>query len=71
MQVQTSKSDVFIKLQVLDNEEEILSVTGKGQAVIPAFNFLSNEMLLSSQCKYCILYMIILFTEGYALLQYL
>ncbi|KAM9019058.1 androglobin isoform 1-T1 [Ara ararauna] len=49
VQVQTSKSDVFIKLQVLDNEEEISSVTGKGQAVIPAFNFLSNEMLLSSQ----------------------
>uniref|UniRef100_A0A672TF81 Androglobin n=1 Tax=Strigops habroptila TaxID=2489341 RepID=A0A672TF81_STRHB len=49
VQVQTSKSDVFIKLQVLDNEQEILSVTGKGHAVIPAFNFLSNEMLLSSQ----------------------
>ncbi|XP_059691562.1 androglobin [Gavia stellata] len=48
VQVQTSKSDVFIKLQVLDNEEEIVSVTGKGHAVIPAFNFLSNEMLLSS-----------------------
>ncbi|NXL41655.1 ADGB protein, partial [Podilymbus podiceps] len=49
VQVQTSKSDVFIKLQILDNEEEIVSVTGKGQAVIPAFNFLSNETLLSSQ----------------------
>ncbi|NXK03224.1 ADGB protein, partial [Herpetotheres cachinnans] len=48
VQVQTSKSDVFIKLQVLDNEEEIVSVTGKGHAVIPAFNFLSNEALLSS-----------------------
>ncbi|XP_010282666.1 PREDICTED: androglobin-like, partial [Phaethon lepturus] len=48
VQVQTSKSDVFIKLQVLDNEEEIVSVTGKGHAVIPAFHFLSNEMLLSS-----------------------
>ncbi|NWH22523.1 ADGB protein, partial [Grus americana] len=48
VQVQTSKSDVFIKLQVLDNEEEILSVTGNGHAVIPAFNFLSNETLLSS-----------------------
>ncbi|KAM6138186.1 LOW QUALITY PROTEIN: androglobin [Phoenicopterus ruber ruber] len=48
VQVQTSKSDVFIKLQVLDNEEGIVSVTGKGHAVIPAFNFLSNEMLLSS-----------------------
>ncbi|KAM6086608.1 androglobin isoform 2-T2 [Theristicus caerulescens] len=48
VQVQTSKSDVFIKLQVLDNEEEIVSVTGRGHAVIPAFNFLSNETLLSS-----------------------
>ncbi|GAB0186900.1 androglobin [Grus japonensis] len=48
VQVQTSKSDVFIKLQVLDNEEEIVSVTGNGHAVIPAFNFLSNETLLSS-----------------------
>ncbi|KAJ7403645.1 hypothetical protein BTVI_75723 [Pitangus sulphuratus] len=49
--VQTSKSDVFIKLQVLDNEEEIISVTGKGHAVIPVFNFLSNESLLSSHSK--------------------
>ncbi|XP_072187407.1 androglobin isoform X2 [Excalfactoria chinensis] len=49
VQVQTSKSDVFIKLQVLDNEEEIVNVTGKGHAVIPAFNFLSNEKLLSSR----------------------
>ncbi|NXX80560.1 ADGB protein, partial [Urocolius indicus] len=48
VQVQTSKSDVFIKLQVLDNEEEIVSVTGKGHAVIPAFTFLSNETPLSS-----------------------
>ncbi|KAM6434036.1 androglobin [Rhynochetos jubatus] len=48
VQVQTSKSDVLIKLQVLNNEEEIVSVTGKGHAVIPAFNFLSNETLLSS-----------------------
>ncbi|KFP88714.1 Androglobin, partial [Acanthisitta chloris] len=48
VQVQTSKSDVFIKLQVLDNEEEIVSVTGKGHAVISAFNFLSNKTILSS-----------------------
>ncbi|NXI68222.1 ADGB protein, partial [Anseranas semipalmata] len=51
VQVQTSKSDVFIKLQVLDNEEEIVSVTGKGHVVIPAFNFLSNETLLSSHAS--------------------
>uniref|UniRef100_A0A8B9EQN5 Androglobin n=1 Tax=Anser cygnoides TaxID=8845 RepID=A0A8B9EQN5_ANSCY len=48
VQVQTSESDVFFKLQVLDNEEEIVSVTGKGHAVIPAFNFLSSETHLSS-----------------------
>ncbi|KAK2531414.1 Adgb [Columba guinea] len=48
VQVQTSKPDVFIKVQVLDNEEEIVSVTGKGHAVIPAFYFLSNETVLSS-----------------------
>ncbi|XP_064014258.1 androglobin [Pogoniulus pusillus] len=48
VQVQTSKADVFIKLQVLDNEEEMVNVTGKGHAVIPAFHFLSNEMLPSS-----------------------
>ncbi|XP_071662490.1 androglobin isoform X2 [Patagioenas fasciata] len=48
VQVQTSKPDVFIKVQVLDNEEEIVSVTGKGHAVIPAFYFLSNETILSS-----------------------
>ncbi|NWR73225.1 ADGB protein, partial [Centropus unirufus] len=48
VQVQTSKSNVFVKLQVLDNEEEILSVTGKGHALIPAFNFLSNGNVLST-----------------------
>lgn len=69
VQVQTSKSDVFIKLQVLDNEEEIVNVTGKGHAVIPAFNFLSNETLLSSRRKYCIEYLTTLFTEGHTFLQ--
>ncbi|NXJ59505.1 ADGB protein, partial [Rostratula benghalensis] len=49
VQAQTSKSDVFIKLQVLDNEEEIVSVTGKGHAVIPAFTFLTNESFHSSK----------------------
>ncbi|XP_025072087.1 androglobin isoform X2 [Alligator sinensis] len=49
VQVQTSKSDVFIKLQVLDNEEEIVNTIGKGHAVIPAFNFFCPERPLSSQ----------------------
>ncbi|NXG20170.1 ADGB protein, partial [Grallaria varia] len=51
VQVQSSKSDVFIKLQVLDNEEEIMSVTGKGHALIPVSHFLSNEPLLSSHSR--------------------
>nr|XP_030124030.3 androglobin isoform X2 [Taeniopygia guttata] len=51
LQVQTSNSDVLIKLQVLDNEKEITSIIGKGNAVIPVFNFWSNQSLLSSQLK--------------------
>ncbi|XP_037989711.1 androglobin [Motacilla alba alba] len=51
LQVQTSNSDVLIKLQVLDNEKEIKSVIGKGNAVIPVFNFWSEQSLLSSQLK--------------------
>nr|DBA26857.1 TPA: hypothetical protein GDO54_011063 [Pyxicephalus adspersus] len=46
--VQTSKSDVFIKVQIFDNHEEVVSVTGKGQAVIPAFCFLPTERPLSA-----------------------
>ncbi|XP_054857553.1 androglobin isoform X2 [Eublepharis macularius] len=49
VQVQTSKSDVMIKLQILDSEEEIVSTIGKGHVVLPAFHFLSNERPLSSQ----------------------
>ncbi|XP_059842346.1 androglobin isoform X2 [Hypanus sabinus] len=37
--VQTSKPDVYIKLQILDQEKEVAKATGKGQAVIPAFMF--------------------------------
>ncbi|XP_007941410.1 androglobin [Orycteropus afer afer] len=49
VQVRTSKADAFIKLQILENEETIVSTIGKGQAIIPAFNFLMNEKDLSSQ----------------------
>uniref|UniRef100_G3U8C8 Androglobin n=1 Tax=Loxodonta africana TaxID=9785 RepID=G3U8C8_LOXAF len=49
VQVRTSKPDAFIKLQILENEESIVSAIGKGQAIIPAFNFLGNEKDLSSQ----------------------
>ncbi|XP_056423285.1 androglobin isoform X2 [Hyla sarda] len=48
IQVQTYKSDAFIKIQILDNDEEVVSATGKGQALIPAFCFISNERPLSS-----------------------
>ncbi|XP_075123741.1 androglobin [Leptodactylus fuscus] len=47
IQVQPSKPDVFIKIQIL-NDEEVVSATGKGQALIPAFCFMSNERPLSS-----------------------
>ncbi|KAM6185242.1 androglobin [Rhynchocyon petersi] len=49
VQARTSKADAFIKLQILENEETIVSTIGKGQAIIPAFNFLGNEKDLSSQ----------------------
>ncbi|XP_053147277.1 androglobin isoform X3 [Hemicordylus capensis] len=49
VQVQTSKLDTIIKLQVLDSEEEMVSTVGKGHAIIPAFHFISAERPLSSQ----------------------
>lgn len=52
IQVRTSKPDVFIKLQVLESEETMVSTLGKGQAIIPGFYFLGSERALSSQCKY-------------------
>lgn len=52
VQVQTSKPDVIIKVQVLDSEEEMVHSVGKGHAVVPAFYFISNERPLSSMCKY-------------------
>ncbi|CAL1548032.1 unnamed protein product [Lymnaea stagnalis] len=42
LQVNTSKRDVYIKLSILDNDEEIISAVGKGHVVIPAFIFLKN-----------------------------
>ncbi|XP_064342674.1 androglobin [Camelus dromedarius] len=49
IQVRMSKPDAFIKLQILENEEVIVSATGKGQAIIPAINCLGVEKALSSQ----------------------
>lgn len=39
LQVCTSKADVYVRLMVLDQEEEMASAVGKGHAVIPAFIF--------------------------------
>lgn len=39
LQLGTSKPDVYIKLQILDHEQEVCSTTGKSHAVIPAFTF--------------------------------
>ncbi|XP_054553882.1 androglobin isoform X2 [Talpa occidentalis] len=49
--VRTSKPDAFIKLQILENEETIISTTGKGQAIIPAINFLGERALSSQSSK--------------------
>uniref|UniRef100_A0A803T3N7 Androglobin n=1 Tax=Anolis carolinensis TaxID=28377 RepID=A0A803T3N7_ANOCA len=48
VQVQTSKPDTIIKLQVLDSEEEMVNSVGKGHVVIPAFHFISSERPSSS-----------------------
>lgn len=39
LQVSTSKPDVYVRLSILDNEEEVASAVGKGHVVIPAFIF--------------------------------
>ncbi|XP_071138046.1 androglobin-like isoform X11 [Mytilus edulis] len=39
IQLNTSKTDVYIKLTVLDKNVEVASTTGKGHAVLPAFIF--------------------------------
>jgi hypothetical protein len=36
----TSKSDVLIRLTVLDNDEELVSIEGKGCVVVPAVLFM-------------------------------
>ncbi|XP_068698412.1 androglobin-like isoform X1 [Montipora foliosa] len=43
LQLGTSKPDVYIKLQILDHEQEIASTTGKSHAVIPAFTFFRDR----------------------------
>ncbi|KAK6170744.1 hypothetical protein SNE40_019059 [Patella caerulea] len=39
LQLNTSKTDVYVKLMILDNEVEVASMTGKGHVVIPAYIF--------------------------------
>lgn len=39
LQLNTSKPDVYIKLQVLDHEEELVSAVGKGHVVLPSVIF--------------------------------
>ena len=39
LQVSTSKADVYVRLCVLDKEEEVVSAMGKGHVVIPAYVF--------------------------------
>lgn len=42
-QLITSKPDVYVKLTIFDNGQEVLNVTGKGGAVIPAFIFIKDR----------------------------
>jgi len=39
----TSKPDVYIKFSIYDNGEEVLSVSGKGSALIPVFLFMKDR----------------------------
>ena len=51
LQFATSKSDVYIKLSIYDNGEEMLSVTGKGVASIPAFVFMKDRVVAPSETE--------------------
>ncbi|CAF4088818.1 unnamed protein product [Rotaria sp. Silwood2] len=42
IQFSTSKSDVLIRLTVLNNNDEVVSVEGKGSVVLPAFLFMRD-----------------------------
>ncbi|XP_076844165.1 androglobin [Brachyhypopomus gauderio] len=43
VQFQTSNADVYVKLNILDHENEVASNRGKGHAIIPVFRFLAND----------------------------
>ena len=65
LQVSTSKPDVYIKLQVLDNEQEILNAVGKGHVVIPSCIFQKDPDAAESKraesraCKYRVLVVVV------------
>lgn len=42
IQFNASKSDVLMRLTILDNHEEVVSVEGKGSVVLPAFLFMRD-----------------------------
>ena len=42
IQFSTSKSDVLMRLTVLDNNDEVVSIEGKGNLVLPAFLFMRD-----------------------------
>ncbi len=51
LQLATSKSDVYVKLEVLNHEEEVISAVGKGHVVLPAFIFRKNAASVEKTLK--------------------
>lgn len=49
VQFQTSQSNVYIKLSILDNEKEVISNEGKGHVIIPIYCFLANSGASAAQ----------------------
>lgn len=43
LQLTASKPDVYVKFSIYDNGEEMITVYGKGTAVIPAFIFMKDR----------------------------
>lgn len=42
IQFNASKSDVLMRLTILNNNDEVVSVEGKGSVVLPAFLFMRD-----------------------------
>ena len=51
LQISTSKSDVYLRLSVLDHETEILGTVGKGHAVLPAVFFMKDGGAAEEEVK--------------------